>query len=332
MGVLDRSRQHLAAEDKHLCEQITAYRGGLNATDRRRIERQLYEGQLRGVTATSSLELGVDIACLDAVVINGFPGSVSSLWQRAGRCGRQATDDAVCVLIAYPSAIDQWCMRHPKQLLEMPLERVVVDTSNPLVLRQHLLCAAAEQPLGGPMADAALFGRELFDEAVRVLHAQNKLQVIAPPRGGEGGGERGGGRGGEMGRTHGGAGSDDERCTWRADVLNAPPIEACNIRSIDPRRMVVLMRRRKRRLQPSIDGALRAAAHADSGGGGGGGSGDGGGESGDMESELEEIDDVEHWRIYYELFEGAIYLNQGRKLEVCAQSMAVRLWRAGQCS
>ena len=68
---------------------------------RRRVERQLYDGTLRGVTATSSLELGVDFAELDGVVCLGFPGSLASLWQRAGRCGRAADSDALCILVAY---------------------------------------------------------------------------------------------------------------------------------------------------------------------------------------------------------------------------------------
>ena len=142
---------------------MTSYRGGLTAPERRRIERQLYDGTLRAVTATSTLELGVDIARLEAVIILGFPGSVAKLWQRAGRCGRDAhTDpppstlppppstlhpppstphpspstlqplpsrcgrdahaDALCVVVAYPSAIDQWVMRHPARLLARPLE------------------------------------------------------------------------------------------------------------------------------------------------------------------------------------------------------------------
>ena len=87
------------------------------------------------MTATSTLELGVDIAHLEAVIILGFPGSVAKLWQRAGRCGRDAHADALCVVVAYPSAIDQWVMRHPARMLARPLEAVVLDAANPVVVR-----------------------------------------------------------------------------------------------------------------------------------------------------------------------------------------------------
>jgi DEAD/DEAH box helicase domain-containing protein len=117
--------------------QVTSYRGGLTAPERRRIERQLYEGSLRAVTATSTLELGVDIAHLEAVIILGFPGSVAKLWQRAGRCGRDPSADALCVVVAYPSAIDQWVMRHPAAMLARPLEACVVDAQNPALLKQR---------------------------------------------------------------------------------------------------------------------------------------------------------------------------------------------------
>ena len=86
------------------------------------------------------------------------------------RCGRDAHADALCVVVAYPSAIDQWVMRHPARLLARPLEACVIDAANPVVLRQHMLCAAAEQPLGGQLDDASLFGgQRAFDEAVRAL-------------------------------------------------------------------------------------------------------------------------------------------------------------------
>ncbi|KAL1530051.1 hypothetical protein AB1Y20_000973 [Prymnesium parvum] len=301
--VLDYSRQHLRADAKLLVDQVNAYRGGLSATERRRIERQLYDGELRGVTATSSLELGVDIAGLDAVVINGFPGSVASMWQRAGRCGRQPEDDALCFLIAYPSAIDQWCMRHAARVVGMPLEHVVVDTSNPVLLAQHLLCAAAEQPLGGPLADRLLFGAPSYRQVVEELHRHGKLQPIM----------------------HEGEVPVADECSWRADVLNGSPVEQCNLRSIDPRRIRVILRTRKRKVQARMDevwpdaprlGGSSSAGQKGSGTGSGARGLGSGVESEDQLGEEEVIDDVECWRVYYELFEGAIYLNQGRKVEV----------------
>ena len=90
---------------------MTSYRGGLTAPERRRIERQLYDGTLRAVTATSTLELGVDIALLEAVIILGFPGSVAKLWQRAGRCDR----DQPSTLHPPPSTL-----HHPPSTIHHP--------------------------------------------------------------------------------------------------------------------------------------------------------------------------------------------------------------------
>ncbi|KAL3923730.1 MAG: hypothetical protein SGPRY_004131 [Prymnesium sp.] len=323
--VLSYSRQHLSSTSPSLSQLVTSYRGGLNAVDRRRVERELYAGDLRGVTATSSLELGVDIASLDAVVINGFPGSIASLWQRAGRCGRRASDDSLAFLVAYPSAIDQWCMRHAARLAARPPERVVIDTANPMVLSLHLLCAAGEQPLSS--ADASLFPRGLFESVVTDLQRKEKLFPIPlPSRGGRKGGSREGASGacGEeleqgagleedaMERDDGrgcGEGMERGECgmyEWRPDVLNGSAVEACNLRSIDPKRVEVLLHTRKRRTQRAISEAW----------------GQGEEEGEDGEQVVEVIDEVEQWRVYYELFEGAIYFNQGRKVKVILVDLA----------
>lgn len=309
--VLDYARQHLRAElgvqSPHAPSLLGAYRGGLTPADRRRVEAQLYDGTLRGVTATSSLELGVDIANLDGVIMLGFPGSLASLWQRAGRCGRTADSDALCVLVAYPSAIDQWVMRHPERTLAMGVEPAVVDIANPMVLEQHLLCAAKEQPLTAE--DAALFGGLSDDgavdyhQAVQRLQAEGKLIALPLP--------------GAVVSASIGADADaaaarvavvGASASWRCDVLIERPAELCNIRSIDQTRIQVLHRCVRRRDQPTIGEAFRAGM-----GGGGGAGGDAGGDDTEYD---EVIDEVERLRCWYELHEGAIYLNQGRKFEV----------------
>jgi DEAD/DEAH box helicase domain-containing protein len=139
-----RARLQELAPD--LAERVASYRAGYLAEDRRALERALADGELRGLATTNALELGVDIAGLDAVVLAGFPGTVTSFWQQAGRSGRRG-QSALIVLIARDDPLDTYLVHHPAALLDKPIERVVIDPSNPYVLGPQLLCAATELPL-----------------------------------------------------------------------------------------------------------------------------------------------------------------------------------------
>jgi DEAD/DEAH box helicase domain-containing protein len=139
-----RARLEDVAPD--LVDLVASYRAGYLAEDRRAIERALSDGALRGLATTNALELGVDIAGLDAVVLAGFPGTVTSFWQQAGRAGRRG-QSALIVLIARDDPLDTFLVHHPAALLDRPIERVVIDPSNPYVLGPQLLCAATELPL-----------------------------------------------------------------------------------------------------------------------------------------------------------------------------------------
>jgi DEAD/DEAH box helicase domain-containing protein len=129
-----------------LAGRVASYRAGYLAEDRRELERGLADGDLRGLASTNALELGVDIAGLDAVVLAGFPGTVTSFWQQAGRSGRRG-QGALILLIARDDPLDTYLVHHPEALLDKPIERVVIDPGNPYVLGPQLLCAATELPL-----------------------------------------------------------------------------------------------------------------------------------------------------------------------------------------
>ncbi|MFV8319199.1 DEAD/DEAH box helicase [Mycobacterium sp. 23] len=129
-----------------LVSTVASYRAGYLAEDRKALENALAEGRLRGVATTNALELGVDIAGLDAVVLAGFPGTVASFWQQAGRSGRRG-QGALVVLIARDDPLDTYLVHHPSALLDKPVERVVIDPRNPYILGPQLLCAATELPL-----------------------------------------------------------------------------------------------------------------------------------------------------------------------------------------
>jgi DEAD/DEAH box helicase domain-containing protein len=142
--------------------RIAAYRAGYTAEQRRQIERDLWNGKLLGVTATNALELGIDVGGLDAAVLVGYPGTVASLWQQAGRAGR-GSEPSLAALIGLDNPLDQYFMRHPADLFGRPHEHALIDPDNVYVLARHLPCAAAEVPLtniAGPgrFDDEALFG------------------------------------------------------------------------------------------------------------------------------------------------------------------------------
>jgi DEAD/DEAH box helicase domain-containing protein len=132
--------------DPDKSDRIVAYRAGYLAEERRSIEKRLFAGELLGVAATSALELGIDVGGLDAVVLNGFPGTVAQVWQQAGRAGR-SLQPSIAVLVAREDALDQYYMAHPDVLLSRPLEVALLDTGNPNILEPHLGSAASELPI-----------------------------------------------------------------------------------------------------------------------------------------------------------------------------------------
>ncbi|MDD2252055.1 MAG: DEAD/DEAH box helicase [Dehalococcoidales bacterium] len=152
--------------------RIQPYRAGYMPEVRRRIENDLASGKLTGVVATTALELGIDIGHLDATVISGYPGTISSTWQQAGRSGRSERK-ALTIMVGRNDPLDQYLMNHPEAFFEARFENALINPSNPYLLGSHIMCAAWEHPLTG--ADREIFGVK-FDDTIKELEGTGSLR------------------------------------------------------------------------------------------------------------------------------------------------------------
>ena len=155
-----------------LAHLISPYRAGYLPEDRRRIEHQLFDGHLLGVVATTALELGIDIGDLEATVLTGYPGSISSAWQQAGRSGRSG-GSSLSFLIAQDNPLDQYLMRHPEYFFGQNFDNALINPANPYVLKPHLLCAAWEKPVDD--SDKEFFGGAV-DAMLAELEQEGRLR------------------------------------------------------------------------------------------------------------------------------------------------------------
>ena len=143
---------------------VRGYRGGYLPKERREIEARLRDGEIRAVVATNALELGVDIGSLDAVVMAGYPGTIASTWQRAGRAGRRQST-SLAVMVASSAPLDQYIIEHPEYFFDRPPEHAFINPDNLEILLNHVKCAAFELPI----RDGEPFGRNTTGELCQFL-------------------------------------------------------------------------------------------------------------------------------------------------------------------
>ena len=149
---------------------IRGYRGGYLPLKRREIERGLRDGSVLGVVSTNALELGIDIGSLDAAVLLGYPGSVASSWQQAGRAGRRS-GTSVAVLVCNSTPLNQFIARHPEYFFGSPVEQARLNPDNLHILVAHVKCAAFELPFTAEER----FGGESLPDVLRFLEEQRLL-------------------------------------------------------------------------------------------------------------------------------------------------------------
>jgi DEAD/DEAH box helicase domain-containing protein len=154
---------------------IRGYRGGYLPHRRREIEKGLRDGTVRGVVSTNALELGIDIGALDVAVLAGYPGTIASTWQRAGRAGRRESRSAA-VMVASSAPLDQFVVRHPSYFFDASPEHALINPDNLQILVDHVKCGAFELPF----TTDELYGHENLQEILGVLAEEGLVHLSRP--------------------------------------------------------------------------------------------------------------------------------------------------------
>ena len=175
--IFKNTRDILRRHSKRLSEKVHAYRGGYLPEERREIERRLVEKDILGVASTNALELGIDIGSLDACLLVGYPGTIASLWQQAGRAGR-GSEESLVVFIGMNAPMDQYLMLHSGYLFAQNPEQAIVDPDNPHISIGHIRCATHELPLRDDevetFGEAAPMLLELLEDEELVKHLKHR--------------------------------------------------------------------------------------------------------------------------------------------------------------
>lgn len=166
------AQDHLARIAPSQAQSVKSYRGGYLPEERREIERALFSGDLKGVVSTSALELGIDIGSMESAVLVGYPGTVASTWQQAGRAGR-GSEPSLVFLVPYDAPIDQYMARHPDYFFGRSPESAVIDPHNAHIVLSHIRSAAFELPI--TKADFEAFG-EFCGPILRILDDDRQVR------------------------------------------------------------------------------------------------------------------------------------------------------------
>ncbi|MFQ5602304.1 MAG: DEAD/DEAH box helicase [bacterium] len=206
--------KNLMRKAKKSAEFIRGYRGGYLPGERREIERGLRSGEILGVVSTNALELGIDIGQLQAAVMAGYPGTIASAWQQAGRSGRRS-EASVAILVASSAPIDQYLVNHTEYFFGKPPESGVVDANNLVILLDHIKCAAFELPF----EEHEIFGVQTTRQILDYLVENRVLHYVPPAKTGQG-------QISLPGKYH-----------WMTDAY---PAEAVSLRSATPDNVVII--------------------------------------------------------------------------------------------
>ncbi len=142
--------------------KVRGYRGGYLPLERREIERGLRSGDILGVVSTNALELGIDIGELDVAIMAGYPGSIASSWQQAGRAGRR-NKTSVAIIVASSTPMDQFIIDRPAYFFGKSPEHGIVDPDNLLILMSHMKCASFEIPFEEDEVFSGIATREILE-------------------------------------------------------------------------------------------------------------------------------------------------------------------------
>ncbi|HTI14564.1 MAG TPA: DEAD/DEAH box helicase [Dictyobacter sp.] len=172
---IERMLRHVRRQlPSSLGQRVVAYRGGYMPEKRQEMQRQLAAGELLGVVTTNALELGIDIGGIDVVISDGFPGSIASFWQQAGRAGRRGRS-ALNILVLREDALDQYFAAHPETLFAQPIEHALINVNNPYILAGHLRSAAYEHPLNQQeLADFSPIAQRMCERLVQQGYFQRE--------------------------------------------------------------------------------------------------------------------------------------------------------------